>query len=137
MNRDSRVFTARAQVTGMDPQVLAGPWPLDGVKDWKHKYSAVVYNRGNVDHQGYDLFIRVEYWDGSAWQIAQRPGVDKSGGVQSGDASMTVHAQAEATLEWYFAKGTQFRIVGYGVGGDTEGRIEMVETPFESNISDR
>ena len=50
---------------------------------------------------------------------------------------MTVVAQAERMLEFCFPEGTQFRLVGYGVGGDTEGRIEMVEVPFESNISDR
>jgi len=130
MNRDSRVFTARELVTGASAQVLAGPWPLDGVKDWKHKFSMIVYNRGNVDHLGYDLVVRAEYYDGSAWQTAPQPD-------GAGNAQITVKAQAEKTLEFYFPKGSQFRLVGWGVGGDTEGRIEMIEVPFESNLSDR
>lgn len=130
MNRDSRVITARAQVTGASPFVLAGPWPLDSVKDWKHKYSVVVYNRGNVNHLGYDLFIRAEYLVGATWTTCPQPNA-------AGNAEMTVVSQAERMLEFYFPRGTQFRFVGYGVGGDTEARIEMVEVPFESNISDR
>jgi hypothetical protein len=131
MNRDSRVVTARAQVTGADPQVLAGPWELDSVKDWKHKYSMIVYNRGNVDHQGYDLVVRAEYDDGTGtYQTAPQPDA-------GGNAQITVKSQAEKTMEFYIPKGVAFRLVGWGVGGDTEGRIEMIEVPFESNISDR
>ena len=129
MNRDSRVFTARELVSGAAAQVLAGPWPLDGIKDWKHKYSMIVYNRGNVDNLGYDLVLRAEYLDGT-WKTAPQPDA-------GGDAQITVKAMAEKTLEFYFPKGTEFRLVGWGVSGDTEGRIEMIEVPFESNVSDR
>jgi len=130
MNRDSRIFTARELVSGAAAQVLAGPWPLDGIKDWKHKYSLMVYNRGNVDLLGYDMVFRAEYYDGSAWVTAPQPDA-------GGDAQITVKSNAEKTLEFCFPKGTQFRYVGWGVGGDTEGAIDTIEMDFESNISDR
>jgi hypothetical protein len=135
MNRSDYVFTAR-EYAGAE-QVLVGPFTLDNVKDWKHKYSVMVHNVGNPNFAETDLYIRAEYWDGSAWQVAQVPGVARAAGVDAGNASMNVVAGAEAMMEFCYPKGTNFRFVGHGIGGMTEGRIVVLETPFESNVADR
>lgn len=129
MNRDSRIFTARKQVVG-ETQVLAGPWPLDGIKDWKHKFSLMVYNRGNVDHLGYNMFFVPQYLVNGVWTNCPQPNA-------LGSALIEIKANAERMVEFYFPKGEAFRYIGYAVGGDTEGAVDTIEMDFESNISDR
>lgn len=123
MNRHSIVWTA-----GNTNGVLMGPFALDGVKEWKHKYTIMVHNFGN-----FNLVYTPQYLNATTglWTTCSRVGPTGAMGPY------TCVARAEQTVEFMFCFGTSFRIWGRGVGGVTDGRIEMIEVDFESNISER
>ena len=125
MNRHSQVFTAPS---GQD-RVLLGPMVLTSHLVEKHKQSFMVHNFGD-----YPVQLAFQYSDdsGATWKTATPVGAT-AGSL----AAQTVPAKTERTVECAFPKGDRFQIAGQGVGGTTDGRIEMMEVDFESNLSDR
>jgi hypothetical protein len=125
MNRSHDiVFTARADVNG----VLMGPFTLVSHLVEKHKYSLLVSNFGN-----YDLVFTPQYLPtaAGAWTTCTNVGATSPAGPY------TLVAKAEKVIDFAFPAGVQWRIVGYGDGGVTEGRVIVEETDFFDNINDR
>lgn len=126
MNRHSQVFTAPDGVS----RTLLGPMVLTNHLVEKHKQSFMIHNFGDVTAR-----LTFQYSDdsGASWKT-----VPNAVGMTSGSlANVDIPAKTERTIECAFPKGDRFRIIGQGVNGTTEGRIEMLEVDFESNLSDR
>jgi hypothetical protein len=126
VNRHSQVFTAPDGVS----RTLLGPMVLTSHLVEKHKQSFMVHNFGDVPVE-----MTWQYSDdtGTTWKT-----IPNAVGMTSGSlASVSIPAKTERTVECAFPKGDRFRIIGQGVGGTTDGRIEMLEVDFESNLSDR
>jgi hypothetical protein len=125
VNRHSQVFTAPDGVS----RTLLGPVALTSHLVEKHKQSYVVHNFG-------DYPVRM------SWQHSEDSGVSwvpstPVGSTAGSVTNLEIPAKTERTVEVAFDKGDRFRIIGQGVGGTTEGRIEMVEVDFESNLNAR
>ena len=125
MNRHSQVFTAPDGVS----RTLLGPMALTSHLVEKHKQSFMIHNFGDVPVQ-----MTFQYSDdsGATWQTCT--GV---GATTGSLAAVSIPAKVERMYECAFPDGDRFRIIGQGVGGTTDGRIEMLEVDFESNLSDR
>jgi len=127
MNRHSTVFTAPSG--SGNAKALLGPMVLTSHLVEKHKQSFMIHNFGN-----YPVVVAFQYStnSGSTWKTCTAVG-STSGSL----AAVSIPAKTERTVECAFPKGDRFRIVGYGNGGTTDGRIEMLEVDFESNLNDR
>lgn len=125
MNRSHDIaWTARRDVNA----VLVGPFTLVSHLVEEHKYSLLVWNSGN-----FDLVFTPQYLPaaGGTWTTCTQVGATSPAGPY------TLVAKAEMTAEFAFPAGTQWRIVGYGDGGVTEGRIVIEQVDFTANINDR
>jgi hypothetical protein len=125
VNRHSQVFTAPDGVS----RTLLGPMALTSHLVEKHKQSFMIHNFGDVP-----VLVSFQHSEdsGASWVASTVVG-STAGSV----TNLSIPAKTERTVEVAFDKGDRFRIVGQGVGGTTEGRIEMLEVDFESNLSDR
>lgn len=125
MNRHSQVFTAPNGVS----RTLLGPMVLTSHLVEKHKQSYMIHNFGD-----YAVQVSFQYSDdsGATWKACSPVG-STAGSL----TNLSIPAKTERTVEVAFFKGDRFRIVGQGVNGVTDGRIEMLEVDFESNLSDR
>ena len=125
MNRHSQVFTAPNGVS----RTLLGPMILTTHLVEKHKQSYMIHNFGD-----YPVLVSFQHSEdsGTTW-VASSPVGSTAGSV----TNLSILPKTERTVEVFFDKGDRFRLVGHGVGGMTEGRIEMLEVDFESNLSDR
>jgi hypothetical protein len=126
VNRHSQVFTAPDGVS----RTLLGPMALTPHLVEKHKQSYMIHNFGD-----YTARLTFQYSDdeGVSWKT-----IPNAVGMTSGSlADVDIPPKTERTIEMAFPKGDRFRIIGQGINGTTEGRIEMLEVDFESNLSDR
>ena len=126
MNRHSQVFTAPSGVS----RTLLGPMVLTSHLVEKHKQSFMIHNFGDYVAR---MTFQYSIDSGATWLT-----IPNAVGMTSGSlANVDIPAKTERTIETAFPKGDRFRIIGEGVGGTTDGRIEMLEVDFESNLSDR
>jgi len=95
----------------------------------KHKFSFLIHNFGS-----YPVILTCQYSSDSGVTWSTCTAVGKTSSPLS---NIQIVAKAEKVLDIAFDKGDRFRIVGYGYGGLTDGRIEMIEGDFESNLNDR
>lgn len=127
MNRHSTVWVAPSG--SANQKALLGPMVITAHLVEKHKFSFLIHNFGS-----YPVVLALQYSSDSGVTWSACTAVGKTSSPLS---DIQVVAKAEKTIEGAFPKGDRFRIVGYGNGGTTDGRIEMIEGDFESNLNDR
>ncbi len=128
MNRHSCVFTAPADAD----RVALGPMAITSHLVEKHKFSFFVHNFGDA---GCYVYVQYSVNAGATWINATPVGA--TGGAVGGVQPELIPARVERMMEFMFPKGDRFRVVVHGDGAITEGRIEMCEVDFESNLNDR
>jgi len=127
MNRHSTVWTAPSG--SGNARALIGPMIITSHLVEKHKQSFMIHNFGS-----YPVVISAQHSEDSGTTWVASTVVGSTTGTLT---TLTIPAKTERMFEVAFDKGDRFRVIGYGNGGVTDGRIEMLEVDFESNLNDR